>query len=360
MKATSLPSVAARQPVIQQRRAGDYLKTPQGWLFLLLGAAVLWTLATGERHVPALLDQDNYLEYFKTTTWEWVADLYDHSTSMWSFTVSMVTEEIGWRLWVILNNLIGVTPSIGIRITVVLLNVLVMFSLMHVRRPLIGLILWIVIPTALATVGLFQIRQGFAFAIAMLFTSRFQRPVLGWVLASFIHTTFAVPALILMAIHLCRRSKWFALAGASAMALGLACSAGYLFQNFGGRRIAEYSGYQDDFTIRLVLLLIAYMIPSVILLYSTWKARMSGRMLALTELSMMHIALVLYLVSAYFVFPFGKGRVWYCVPLLLSFLVPEIRFKNPAIWWLTIAVLAVLSADIAKNYSDGVYAYFIG
>jgi hypothetical protein len=360
MKAAPMRGLAAHPHAPAHSRAGDYLKTPQGWLFLLLGALMLTVLATGARNVPVLLDQDNYLEYFRTTTWDWIVDLYGHRVSTSSFVISMITEEFGWRMWVISLNSFGISPDSGVRLTVVLLNALVLVALLDVRRPLVGLILWILIPTAMATIGLFQIRQGFAFAVAMVLTTRYQRPVAGWVLASFIHTTFAVPALLLISIRLCRRSKWFALGGASVTALILACSASFLFQNFGGRRLTEYAGYQDDFTIRLVLLLLAYMGAAVMVLYSSWRGPDTRRQLAITEISIMDITLVLYLIAAYIVFPLGKGRVWYCVPLLLPFLIPEIKLKNTALWWLTIAVLLVLSADIVKSYYEGVYTYFVG
>jgi hypothetical protein len=360
MKATPMHDMASRPARLQPLRTRDYLRSAEGWIFLLISALVLTVLAIGSRHVPLLLDQDNYLEYFRTTTLDWIVQLYDQRTSTWSFVVSLITEELGWRVWVILLNLLGLPPASGVRVTVVLLNLLVMISLLGVRRPLLGLLLWIVIPSALATVGLFQIRQGFAFAIAMVLTTRYQRPVTGWVLASFVHTTFAIPALLLIAIRACSRSKWFALGGACVMALVLASSAGFLFHNFGGRRIAEYSSYHDDFTIRLVILLLVYMLASVMVLYATWRAPDTRRQITLTELSLMHVSLVFYLMVAYVVFPLGKGRVWYCVPLLLPFLIPEIKFKNTAIWWLTAAVLLVLSADIVKSYYEGVYAYFIG
>jgi hypothetical protein len=361
MKASPMQGMTARVRAHPPRRASDYLKTPQGWIFLLFGALLLVLLATGERRVPNLLDQDNYLEYFRTTTWDWIVQLYDQRVSTTNFVISMITEELGWRIWVISLNALGLTPEVGVRVTVLVLNALVMIALLGVRRPLLGLILWSVIPFALLTVGLFQIRQGFAFAVAMVLTTRFQRPLTGWVLASFIHTTFAVPAMLLIAIRMFRRrGKWVALGAAGVVALALASSAGVLFRNFGGRRLAEYSGYQDDFTIRLVLLLVAYMFASVLVLYGSWRAADSRKQTTLTELSLMHISLVIYLVAAYFVFPLGKGRVWYCVPLLLAFLIPEIKFKTTAAWWVTGVVLLVLSADVLKSYYEGVYNYFLG
>lgn len=257
-------------------------------------------------------------------------------------------------------NALGFTPETGVRITVVMLNALIFIALLEVRRPLLGLMLWAVIPMALATVGTFQIRQGMAFGIAMLFTLRYRRPITGWSLACFIHTTFAIPALLLIAIRLCGDRTRLAFASAGAMAFALVSSAGFLFRNFGGRRIDEYSGYQNDFTIKLVILLVIYMTASIVFLYSEWKNRPGAKSTIWTELCTMHIVLVLYLLLAFLLFPFGKGRVWYCIPLMLAFIVPQIRFRTAlSIWWV-VGIMLMLSAEVIKSYYEGVYAYFIG
>jgi len=359
MKSTSAIGASALRTTPERRRASAYFRTPQGWLFLLLAIAVLATLSLGDRSI-GVLDQDNYVAYFKVTTWDWVVHFYQDSASLSSFVISLVTEELGWRVWVVLVNSSGMTPEAGVRLTVVVLNLLVMYSLASLRRPLIGLILWIVMPTALATVGLFQIRQGFAFAITMLFAVRLNRPILGALIASAVHTTFAVPALLLIAVRICNRSLWIALAGVSAMALVLASSASFLFQNFGGRRLEEYAGYQDDFTIRLIALLVGYMFASVAVLYSSERTALTQRDESIRQMCIMHIGLVIYLVAAFLVFPFGKGRVWYCVPLLVPFFVPEIKFRNAIVVWLTVILLSVVTADVVKSYYEEVYTYFIG
>jgi len=359
MKSTSAISTSALRTTSERPRASAYFRTPQGWLFLLLAVAALATLGFGDRSI-GVLDQDNYVAYFKVTTWDWVVQFYQDSASLSTFVISLVTEELGWRVWVVLVNSFGMTPEAGVRLTVVVLNLLVMYSLASLRRPLIGLILWIVMPTALATVGLFQIRQGFAFAITMLFAVRLNRPILGALIASAVHTTFAVPALLLIAARICNRSIWIALTGVSVMALVLASSASFLFQNFGGRRLEEYAGYQDDFTIRLIALLVGYMIASVAVLYSSGRTALTQRDESIRQMCIMHIGLVIYLVAAFLVFPFGKGRVWYCVPLLVSFFVPEIKFRNAIVVWLTVILLSVVAADIVKSYYEEVYTYFIG
>jgi hypothetical protein len=180
-------------------RGFAYFMTPSGWAFLVLATAAISIVAFRERSVGLIFDQEAYIQYFRSTDWHWLVQFYQNRESDMGFLISLITEELGWRSWVILLNAFGVTPEGGIRTTVVLLNLIVMYSLLQTRRPLIGLLLWLVIPYALATVGLFQIRQGFGLAIAMLFACRFNRPTLGMGLASFVHTTFAVPTALLLA-----------------------------------------------------------------------------------------------------------------------------------------------------------------
>ncbi|HEX8894404.1 MAG TPA: EpsG family protein [Terriglobales bacterium] len=332
------------------------LTTPQGFIFILLSLGILSMLAFGDRSI-GVLDQDNYIEYFKSTNWDWLVHEYENSGTR-AFLISLITEEFGWRMYVILVNLTGVTPEEGVRFTVLLANVLVILSVSNLRRPVIGLLLWIIIPYGLATVGLFQIRQGLAFGIAMLFMTRWHRPTLGALLASTIHTTFAVPALLFASARLFWRRRWLALVGTCTVAVVLAFSASYLFAHFGGRRLETYAGYQDDFTVKLAGLLLIYMVIAVLALWENWRWQ-DGWLNTLTALAIVDIALVVYLMTSYVVFPFGKGRVWYCVPLFLVFLLPEFRSRNPLKWWLASGVALVLLADTLKNYSEGVFSYFL-
>lgn len=341
-------------------RPKNYLTTPGGVAYVVLAVAILLVIAMEPRHVSTMVDQDNYIEYFRTTTWDWFVSSFKSRTSTLAFVISTVTEEFGWRAWVIAVNALGFAPETGVRLTVVLLNAAVFIALLETRRPLFGLLLWAIIPMALATVGTFQIRQGLAFGIAMLFTLRYQRPLTGWVLACFVHTTFAIPAILLFTIRFCGDRRRLAFISASVMSFVLVSSAGFLFRNFGGRRVDEYSGYHNDFTIKLVILLLIYVTASVIYLYSEWKNRPEAKATVWTELCTMHIVLTVYLVLAFLLFPFGKGRVWYCIPLLLPFIVPHIRFRNAFSIWYVTGIMLVLCAEVVKSYYEGGYVFLIG
>ena len=358
MQATTMDNTAQQRAPAKRVRGFAYFMTPSGWAFLVLATAAISIVAFRERSVGLIFDQEAYIQYFRSTDWHWLVQFYQNRQSDMGFLISLITEELGWRSWVILLNAFGVTPEGGIRTTVVLLNLIVMYSLLQTRRPLVGLLLWLVIPYALATVGLFQIRQGFGLAIAMLFTCRFNRPTLGMGLASFVHTTFAVPTALLLAAGFGGEKKR-SLIVASVTAIVLASAAKFLFANYGGRRIDEYTGYQENFTIKLLALLFFYTMASVMVLYSSWRSPETKREIAYTRLSIMHFGLFVYLVVAFFVFPFAKGRVWYCVPLLLPFLAPEIKFKNAAVLVITFGVFVAVAADATKSYFEGVYHYFL-
>jgi hypothetical protein len=359
MQATTMDNTAQQRAPLKRLTGFAYFMTPSGWAFLTLAVTALSILAFRERSVGLLFDQEAYLQYFRSTDWNWLVQFYKSRESDMGFLISLITEELGWRSWVIFLNAFGVSPEGGIRTTVILLNLIVMYSLLQTRRPLVGLVLWIVIPYALATVGLFQIRQGFGLAIAMLFALRFNRPTLGMGLASFVHTTFAVPTAFLLTAGLFGEKKSRALVAVSVVAIVLASAAKFLFANYGGRRIDEYTGYQENFTIKLLALLFFYTMASAMVLYSTWRSPATRFQSSLTRMSIMHVGLFVYLVVAFFVFPFAKGRVWYCVPLLLPFLAPEIRLKNALVLAITFGVFIAVAADATKSYFEGVYHYFL-
>jgi hypothetical protein len=337
----------------------ELLTTPDGWAFLLITAALLYFLAVTPRP-NTLPDQLPYLEYFRITNWDWVVSYIHQGKSALSTAVGITTDELGWRLWIILVNSLGFTPEEGIRVTIVVLNALVACSLSRLNRPLLGLLLWMIIPSALAIVGLFQIRQGFAFSVAMLFAINFRRPILGALIASTIHTTFAVPAVLLIAARMFGPRPKFSLPAVGFTGIAMACAGSALFKDFGGRRVSTFAGYQDDFTARLLILVITYGIASAIMLY-TLKPNENSRTDSLRELATMHLGLIVYLIAAFVVFPMGKDRVFYYVSLMLPYFVQTIRVRSPAsLWFLTVlvvtmgseAVLAGLKGayDVLLNY----------
>lgn len=354
MKALALPRLRIAKPRV---RLNEFWFRPAGWAFIWVAAIVLIFLATAPR-TYALLDQDNYLRYFAETNWQWIR-IYAEKHSGFMFLIGTVTDELGWRMWILLVNWFDNVPEDGVRLTVLVLNALTIYTFSRARRPLLALILYIVIPTALSTVGLFQIRQGFAFAIAMYSAIVYRRPVLGALIASTIHTTFAVPAIFLIVAHVFRNRTALAISACSATAIALASAGHFLFERFGGRRLGTYSADTDDFTIKLLFLLAAYGIASILVLYTRRNDHRWPMKRIVSQISIIHIALVVYLVVAFFIFPFGKGRVWYYVPMLLPYLIPEIVIKRWLVLGMTVLLFAMVGVDAINNYYKNVYDYFI-
>ncbi|MDR5759805.1 EpsG family protein [Caballeronia sp. LZ035] len=334
-----------------------FFSTPAGWAFLVIAATIIWFLVTADRSIYRIPDQDAYLVYFRYTDWAWLESYFQRRGFGPSLIPRMITDEIGWRLWIIFVNAFGFTPDTGIRITVALSNGLVFWALTRLRRPLLGLALWIVIPSALAITGLFQVRQGFAFAIAMTFAFVWRRPVLGMLIASTVHTTIAFPAALLIAARLSGRNNRVAIPLVCVAAGVLAASAQILFDTFGGRRIGDYANYEAEFSINLLVLMMSYAIGSALLLISLPYVRAVRLQTTLRELSLMHFGLVVYLVFAFVLFPFGKDRVFYYISLMLPFFVQEIRIRNSITLWLTTLLYLMIAAEAYLGWQRGSYVY---
>jgi hypothetical protein len=326
--------------------------------FLALSALLVSMIAFGDR--SHLLDQANYLQYFRETDLDWFTHLWLDSRTLGVFAVRMVTEELGWRLWVITLNTLGFAPATGVRITVVTLNLLMIWALSKTRWPLLSLAIWAVIPTGLAAVGLFQIRQGFALAIAMYFALVRQKPILGALLASVVHTTFAFPALFVIVARLfARRSYAVSVIAASASAVGIAVASSVLFNVFGGRRLEEYSQHENFTYFNVVALMVYLIVPTLVLWNRDRQADGTPRADVIRELATMHLSVLVFLIVSFFVYPFGMARIDYYATLLIAFMLPEIRLKNALVLWIIALVLLVIGYDVVKYSLTGHYTYFL-
>jgi hypothetical protein len=315
--------------------------------FLTLSALIMSALGLGDR--TYLLDQDNYVQYFRDTNIYWFTNLWDGSLTGTIFVIRMVTEELGWRAWVLALNTLGCSPEGGVRITVLALNALMIY-----------LVLWAVIPDALATVGLFQIRQGFAFAIAMYFAFARKQPVRGAALASLVHTTFAYPAIFLIIARLCvKRSQLLNLLSVSAAATTMAVLSSLLFNIFGGRRLVEYD-QQENYTLNyLIALVIFTLIPYLIVRTRDERTEDPVSASVTRQISTMYAGILVFLIVSFFVYPFGMARIGYYSTLMIPFLLPSIRVKNKLVLWLITGIVLVIGYDVFKKYSSGLYSYFL-
>jgi hypothetical protein len=118
--------------------------------------------------------------------------------------------------------------------------------------------------------------------------------------------------------------------------------------------------HQDGFSIQLLALIVLYMAAPILLLYTTTREQRSSLQESLRMLAMMNIGLIVYLVVAFVLFPFGKDRVWYYVPLLLPFLLSEIRMRSLFVLWTFVGIIELVLIDAVKNYFEGTYFYFLG
>ncbi|MGU7783016.1 EpsG family protein [Burkholderia sp. PU8-34] len=335
------------------------LLQPSAVVFILLSAAILSVMVLGDRSL--LLDQDNYINYFKFTDIDWFKSLWSDSSSLLNFAASTMTEEIGWHVWVLAINSIGFDAEVGVRITVVALNAAMIAALWNTRRPIFALCLWAIIPVGLATMGLFQIRQGMALTIAMYMALRWKRPGLGALVAATVHTTFAFPALFLLIARLTQR-RGPVVSAVTSMSVGvlLALASRILFANFGGRRVAEYRDLELTFNAAYVVALTVYMIVPMMILYH-WKIvrQQQARDFIVNRLAVMHLGLISFLVTAFFVFPFAMSRIGYYAPVMVAFLLPEVRVKHQIGLWLASLVMMMVMYDVVKNFFSGVYSYFL-
>lgn len=332
---------------------------PSNFAFLAIALLLLSVIAFGDR--SALLDQDDYINYFKLTDWDWFIDLWKNSSTTVQFAISAITEELGWRTWVLTLNALGFAPESGVRITVISLNLAMVFALARTRRPVLAICLWAIIPVGLATMGLFQIRQGFAFSIALLFALRWERPVLGALLASLIHTTFAFPAAFLVLASVLRKRGPFISASLTiCSAVVLAIASNLLFSSFGGRRVDEYAGVAREFNITYVVALVIYAFVPIAILYRAHVEKIRCvHDAAVDELAVMHLGLIAFLTGAFFVFPFAMSRIGYYAPALIVVMLSEVRPKRPLSLLMLLVVFGVVLYDMGKNYLDGVYDYFL-
>jgi hypothetical protein len=78
----------------------------------------------------------------------------------------------------------------------------------------------------------------------------------------------------------------------------------------------------------------------------------------LADLAVIHLGIIAFVATSFFVFPLGTGRVGYLSMLLLIPLLPTVR-RNTATGLLILSLLLLYLAYLAiKTYLDGGYAIY--
>lgn len=311
-----------------------------------------------------VVDQGNYVNnFFWDPTLEWVDRLIPEEFSLKGLVVGIFSEEVLWHVW---TTSLGVwlAPTTAVVVTVCVLNLLIALSVVRLPDPVLPLVIWIVLPVGFAVTGLSLLRQGFAFAVMLYITLRFHRPVLGVLVAAAIHTTFALALPFAIIAWLCPRRRFLALVLAVGLGFGVAYAGGLLFEAFGGRRLQTYDANAPDASSIFYLFgALLCCLPAVIRLTSSAAPdETAGESRALADLAVIHVGIIAFVATSFFVFPLGTGRVGYLSMLLLIPLLPTVRRRNSATGLLIFSLLMLYLAYLAiKTYLDrGYEIYFSG
>jgi len=311
-----------------------------------------------------LIDQPNYVQYFySATTLEWLKALTPGESSLQSVIVYLVSGEVLWQVWATALGWIFAPPT-AVVVTVCALNLLLAFAVKQLPDPVLPLIIWILLPVGFAVTGLLQLRQGFALAVMLYITLRLDRPVLGTLIATMIHTTFAVALPFAVIAWLCGRRRLLALLLIIFLACGVAYLGGALFEAFGGRRLQVYDVNETDATsILYVFGAILCGLPS---LHRLFKADVPGETAVasrtLASVALMHLGVIAFSAASFFVFPLGAGRAGYLITLLLIPILPTMRWRGTLAGTIIFSLMVLYLVYLAvKTCLEGTYdIYFAG
>ncbi len=311
-----------------------------------------------------LSDQQNYLDNFtNAVSLNWAHAILAGGSIWKSILVGIFSEEGLWQVWATgLGWLLE--PSTAVLVTACAISALLAFAVVRLPDPILPLILWLLLPVGFAAIGLLQLRQGFAFAVMMYVALRLERPVLATVLAAMIHTTFVLAVPITLIAWLCGRRYLLAMTLAVALAISIAYIGNMLFEMFGGRRLRVYSAGDTDATsISYVFGALLCVLPSLHRLLAPQSTGESdGQRRVLANIAVMHVGVVAFVVSCFFVFPLGAGRVGYLVMLLLIPILPTLRRRDGRIGTALFALLMLYLVYLTtKSALEGTYdVYFSG
>jgi hypothetical protein len=309
-----------------------------------------------------LIDQSNYLENFaEAPTLEWLNRIVQDGWNLRTLTVGLFSEEALWQVWATVLGTI-LSPSAAVVATVCALNLLIALSVVRLRDPAFPLLLWILLPVGFADTGLLQLRQGFALAVMLYITLRFDRPVLATLIAAMIHTTFVLAFPLVVIAWFCRRQHLLGILLAAGAAFVAAYLGGMLFETFGGRRLATYNVTDTQATsILYVFGALLCSLPSLHRLLTEEAAdEPAATRGTLATLAVLHVGVCAFAIFSFFLFPLGAGRVGYLIMLLLIPILPSMRRHDSVVGMGIFATLLLyLVYLVVKTYAEGTYDVFL-
>ncbi len=286
----------------------------------LLFFAIVWLLNVDRSRLLDFYSYADYFLYSHPDSWRHIFEVRDTGPLA---SAVYFTEEFIWRLY---TWLLGsfLSPELAVSVTMCLISTLIFFAARKTDRPVAAFLLWILIPVGISIVGLYQLRQGLAFAVfAMLATQ--SRPILGSLMAASIHSTFAfiVPACLLLQAKdnlpgVFRRLPDTLIATTLIVSAVVTATVGvFLFENYGGRRVATYDPTQTSATSIFYAVGMAIFAAHYLALLLSSKQKSETCYLRAPAAAGLFIAT--FCAASFFIFPLGTMRFGY-LPFLLTVL----------------------------------------
>lgn len=329
----------------------------QSLMAFLLVLLVLSALATIDR--TNLLDNHNYINYFRFSyfdTW----DGFSSSRGQIAGIIALFVEEIGWQVYTEICAFV-LEPGSAVVFTTLLITSLVFATALRTDHPLIFCVLWVLLPTALMTIGLYQIRQGLAFSILAYGISR-KWPITAAVLASSIHITVLLLLVALLTLKLTSiisKKRLAFLVVILALALLLSQIGNMLFAVYGGRRVEIYDPHSSTASINFVISLVI-----VFAFYYVNLLRLSRNDTQKDSLeylfAFLGIFVAAFAIYSFFFFPLGTSRISYFAYTFMifvfstknAFITPKGGVGAIQAWnWATLVFIAYTSASTFRQFN---------
>jgi hypothetical protein len=281
-----------------------YLKSYAYWL---LGAtSIVFVLSIDRTY---LLDNNNYISYFSNRNL--LPDFFQQISDAKSLTQAMAlffSEEFLWRIYTQTISSV-MSPELSIYFTVLLLNSIIVYSCSKFEYRFFGLLLWILLPMGIMTMGLFQIRQGLGFSLLMLFFARRWNLTIGAVIAAMVHTTFIIPLVIFLflSLRIFRSKPLLFVLIFSIFCYVVTTVLPTTLDDFGGRRSVAYTADQGPVLFNTIIAALLTALPSIIVVFDK-EIQVTKSVM---KISMMNIGIFIWLVFCFYFFPLGTFRVGY-------------------------------------------------
>lgn len=290
----------------------------------------------------------DYFSYYNNFTGNQLAYFYSknlYSYNLFIKTLNLFTNEILWAVYTDTLSLVF-TPSQCIFFTTLGLNLLIFYSIKKLNHPFLALLLWIALPYALTTVGLYQIRQGLAFAIFLYISLRWSKPIPAAIIASLIHTTFMPPLCFLVLHKFLRNNKAILVLSILAFCFLAQLIARDQFYIIAGRRAESY--YVDQNNLTELYLIIPWIVSMPNFVYF-WKKKVWA------PISVAHFSILVWLTLAFFLFPLSTSRISYYLWLFiipLTDLWPKYRITKIYYLLFTVSTTAAIYQNIYSGRFD--------